>query len=315
MRKILAATLALGLAAALATPAFAQYGMDKKGPKNAATPDLPRCDRPLGRAAIQEPATRWWEGLGLSNPEALLKLFALRSGCLRIVDRTGGLAMRNQESALNSSGDLQRGSNLGHGQIAVADYFIIPDIANSNRNSGGSNIGGAVGSFLPGGFGALAGGLRVKKSEAHTLITLEDARTTEQLYIAEGLAQKSDLSFGGGGGFGGWSGFGALAGSGYTDTDIGKVISAAYFNAFVDLVHYMQGQQPGATAAAAPAASQRTTAPIQVRAGPSGTARVVYSLAAGASVYPTGQRNGVWMEVDDENGNRGWVPSTMTTAR
>ena len=313
--RILIASWAFGLAASLAAPAFAQYGMDKNGPKNGATPDLPRCERPLGRAAIQEPATRWWEGLGLSNPEALLKLFALRSGCLRIVDRNGGLAMRNQESALNSSGDLQRGSNLGHGQIAVADYFIIPDIANSNRNSGGANIGGAVGSFLPGGFGALAGGLSVKKSEAHTLITLEDARTTEQLYIAEGLAQKSDLSFGGGGGFGGWSGFGALAGSGYTDTDIGKVISAAYFNAFVDLVHYMQGQQPGATAAAAPAASQRTTAPIQVRAGPSAGARVVYSLAAGASVYPTGQRNGVWMEVDDENGNRGWVPSTMTTSR
>jgi len=315
MRKFFIASLAFGLGASLAAPAFAQYGMDRNGPKNGATPDLPRCERPLGRAAIQEPATRWWEGLGLSNPEALLKLFALRSGCLRIVDRNGGLAMRNQESALNSSGDLQRGSNLGHGQIAVADYFIIPDIANSNRNSGGANIGGAVGSFLPGGFGALAGGLSVKKSEAHTLITLEDARTTEQLYIAEGLAQKSDLSFGGGGGFGSWSGFGALAGSGYTDTDIGKVISAAYFNAFVDLVHYMQGQQPGATAAAAPAASQRTTAPIQVRAGPSGTARVVYSLAAGASVYPTGQRNGVWMEIDDENGNRGWVPSTMTTGR
>ncbi|MGI9170395.1 MAG: hypothetical protein ACR2FH_09495, partial [Caulobacteraceae bacterium] len=287
MRNLFIAALALGFIASAATPALAQYGMDKKGPKNAATPDLPRCDRPLGRAAIQEPASRWWEGLGLSNPEALLKLFALRSGCLRIVDRNGGLAMRNQESGLNSSGDLQRGSNLGHGQIAVADYFIIPDIANSNRNSGGSNIGGAVGSFLPGGFGALAGGLRVKKSEAHTLITLEDARTTEQLYIAEGVAQKSDLSFGGGGGFGSWGGFGALAGSGYTDTDIGKVISAAYFNAFVDLVHYMQGQQPGATAAAAPAASQRTTAPVQVRAGPSGGARVVYSLAAGASVYPT----------------------------
>ncbi len=48
----------------------------------------------------------------------------------------------------------------------------------------------------------------MKKSEAHTLITLEDARTTEQLYIAEGVAEKSDLSFGGGGGFGGWSGSG-----------------------------------------------------------------------------------------------------------
>jgi len=316
MGKTLAAALALGFVASLpASAAFAQYGMDKNGPKNAATPDLPHCDRPLGRAAIQEPQNRWWEGLGLSNPEALLKLFALRSGCLRIVDRNAGLAMHTQETGLNASGDLQRGSNVGRGQVAAADYFIIPDIANSNRNSGGSNIGAAAGSFLPGAFGALAGGLRVKKSEAHTLITLEDARTTEQLYVAEGTAQKSDVSFAAGGGFGGWGGFGALAGSGYSDTDIGKVISAAYFNSFVDLVHYMQGQQPGQTAAAAPAASQRATAALQVRAGPSSSARVVYSLAAGASVYPTGQRNGVWMEIDDENGNRGWVPSTMTTSR
>jgi curli biogenesis system outer membrane secretion channel CsgG len=316
MRSSLIVALSCGaILVGSAMPAAAQYGMDKNPPKNSATPDLPRCDHPLGRAAIQEPETRWWEGLGLSNPEALLKLFALRSGCLRIVDRNAGLAMHNEETGLNASGDLQRGSNIGRGQVAAADYFIIPDIANSNRNSGGSNIGGALGGFLPGGFGALAGGIHIKKSEAHTLITLEDARTTEQLYVAEGNAQKSDMSFGGGGGMGSWSGFGALAGSGYSDTDIGKVISAAYFNAFVDLVHYMQQQQPGQEAASAPAASQRTTAPIQVRAGPSSTAKVVYSLAAGASVYPTGQRNGVWMEVDDENGNRGWVPSTMTTSR
>jgi hypothetical protein len=307
--------MAAAIAGFLATPAAAQYGMDKKGPKNAATPELPHCDRPLGRAAIQEPESRWWEGLGLSNPEALLKLFALRSGCLRIVDRNGGLAMRNQESALNSSGDLQRGSNLGHGQIAVADYFIIPDIADSNRNSGGSNVGAAAGSFLPGGFGALAGSVRVKKSEAHTLITLEDARTTEQLYVAEGVAQKSDVSFGGGGGGGGYGGFGGLVGGGYSDTDIGKVISAAYFNAFTDLVHFMQSQAPGQTAANAPAASQRTIQAIRVHAAASAASRVVFSLQAGASVYPTGQRSGVWMEIDDENGNRGWVPSTMTTAR
>jgi hypothetical protein len=315
MRFLLAAAVTVGLSLGLAAPAAAQYGMDKNGPKNATTPDLPRCTQPLGRAAIQEPATRWWEGLGLSNPEALLKLFALRSGCLRIVDRNGGLAMHNEETSLNASGDLQRGSNVGRGQVAAADYFIIPDIANSNRNSGGSNIGGALGGLLPGGFGALAGSISVKKSEAHTLITLEDARTTEQVYVAEGAAQKSDVSFGGGGGMGGWSGFGALAGSGYTDTDIGKVISAAYFNAFVDLIHYMQSQQPGEAAANAPIASQHTTAAVQVRAAPSPTAKIVYSLAAGATVYPTGQRNGVWMEVDDENGNRGWVPSTMTTSR
>jgi curli biogenesis system outer membrane secretion channel CsgG len=289
--------------------------MDKNGPKNTLTPDLPRCERALGRAAIQEPKDQWWVRYGLGNPESLIKLFALKSGCLRIVDRNGGLAMRNQEAGLNEGGDLQRGSNVGRGQVAAADYFIVPDIAEQNRNSGGSNLGAVAGSFLPGGFGSLAGSMHVKKSEAHTLLTLVDARTTEQLYVAEGAAQKSDISFGAGGGGGGWGGFAGLAGGGYSDTDIGKVIGAAYFNAFVDLVHYMQAQQPGEAAANAPISSQRTTAPVQLHAAPSLSAKVVYTLQPGASVYPTGQRNGIWMEVDDENGNRGWMSSAFATSR
>ncbi|MDT9105934.1 hypothetical protein RSW49_23665, partial [Escherichia coli] len=89
---------------------------------------LPHCDRPLGTAAVQEPQNRWWLQYNLSSPEALLKLFAARSGCLRIVDRNGGLAMRQTESALGQTGDLRRGSNVGRGQVAAADYFLIPDI-------------------------------------------------------------------------------------------------------------------------------------------------------------------------------------------
>ncbi|MGH6993474.1 MAG: hypothetical protein ACREEH_09080, partial [Caulobacteraceae bacterium] len=220
-----AALCGLGLAT-LASPAMAQYGMDRNGAKNNMTPDLPRCSRPLGAAAIREPDHDWWTGLGLSNPEAILKFYALRSGCVRIVDRNGGLQMRRQEEGLNTSGELQRGSNFGGGQVMAADYFIVPDIVASNANSGGHNFGGMIGGFLPHGFGALAGGLSTHSSEAHVLITLEDSRTTEQVYIAEGAAKKTDISFGGGGGFGGWAGFGALAGSGYTNTDIGKVIMA-----------------------------------------------------------------------------------------
>jgi hypothetical protein len=147
------------------------------------------------------------------------------------------------------------------------------------------------------------------------LLTLEDARTTEQLYVAEGAAQKSDISFGAGGGGGGWGGLAGMAGGGYSDTEIGKVIGAAYFNSFVDLVHYMQTQQPGQTAADAPVASQRVTAAVKVRAQPSPVAKIVYTLQPGASIYPTGQRNGIWMEVDDENGNRGWMSSALASVR
>lgn len=320
MRKItISVALALLAAALTASPAAAQYGMDKKGPKNAATPELPRCAQPLGRAAIQEPETRWWTELGLSSPESLLKLFAARSNCLRIVDRNAGLAMRNQEADLGASGDLRRGSNVGRGQVAAADFFIVPDIANSNSNSGGNNIGaiaGAFGNHL-GGFGALAGGLRTKKSEAQALITLVDARTTEQLYVAEGVAQKTDVGFELGGGAGGWGGFGAAAGGGYGNTEIGKVITAAYFNAFVDLVGYLQHSAPTGEQAKQAAGVQAYTAtkPVTLRRTPSTQAGAVRVFQPGELVYPTGQRNGIWWEADDENGNRGWVTSTSISPR
>ncbi len=310
----------LAAAAAIATlsmsaPAQAQYGMDRKQPRNAATPELPRCQTPLGTVSIKEAESRWWTQLGLSNPETLLKLMATRSNCLRVVDRNGGLAMRGVERDLAESGELQRGSNLGRGQIKVADYILVPDIVNSDSNTGGANIGAALGSFVPGGAGALLGGLRTQRAQAQALLTLVDARTTEQLYVAEGVAQKTNIGFAGGGGAFGTTGIGALAGGGYSDTDIGKVITAAYFNAFIDLIGYMSGAQPGAAAAAAPIQAYTATGPVVMRAQPSTNAPAVRSFSGAAMIYPTGQRNGVWWEVDDETGNRGWVPSTMLTAR
>jgi hypothetical protein len=69
-----------------------------------------------------------------------------------------------------------------------------------------------------------------------------------------------------------------------------------------------------AAAAAAPAALV-TTQDLPLRAAAAPTAAVLGSLRAGASVYPTGARNGVWMEVDDDNGIRGWMSSAFAKPR
>ncbi len=54
---------------------------------------------------------------------------------------------------------------------------------------------------------------------------------------------------------------------------------------------------------------------ITMRGGPTPGATRVRDFHSGDLVYPTGQKNGVWWEVDDENGNRGWVASTKITPR
>jgi len=68
-------------------------------------------------------------------------------------------------------------------------------------------------------------------------------------------------------------------------------------------------------AAAVATAALVTTQDLPLRAAAAPTAAVLGSLRAGANVYPTGARNGVWMEVDDDNGIRGWMSSAFARPR
>jgi hypothetical protein len=40
-------------------------------------------------------------------------------------------------------------------------------------------------------------------------------------------------------------------------------------------------------------------------------AKVVRDLDPGMTLYPSGDKNGIWWKVTDELGNEGWVPSTL----
>src|SRR5437588_5826445 len=94
--------------------------------------EIPTCSRKIGSLAIHEPTNRWWEPLGLESPEALLKVFVMKSGCFTLVDRGRGFDMAQQERALAGAGTLQGGSNIGAGQVRAADYVLVPDIVTKN---------------------------------------------------------------------------------------------------------------------------------------------------------------------------------------
>lgn len=238
-------------AALLAMPAQAADKSSGRKAQEKGQAEIPICTKRLGTVAIVEPDTNWWQQLGLGSPEAVIKLFVMKSGCFGLVDRNKGLASRNIERALADSGELQRNSNIGRAQVKAADYFIVPDIVSQNSNSGGNALGGLVGGFLGGRtFGALAGGISIKKKEANVLLTLVNARTTEQERMTEGYARKSDLSFGGGGGAGWFGGLAAVGGGGYQNTDIGQVLVLAYLDAYTKLVTQLGGLPENASAAA-----------------------------------------------------------------
>ena len=245
---------AAGLAVAASPAMAADKGSSARQQQAKKTAEIPHCTRRLGTVAIVEPDNQWWRELNLGSPEAILKVFIQQSGCFGIVNRGRAMASRNMERAMADSGELQAGSNLGKGQVKAADYYLQPDIVSSNKNSGGNALGGMLGGMLGGRtFGALAGGISIKKSEANVTLSIVNARTTEEEALTEGYSRKSDLSFGAGGGAGWWGGFAAAGGGGYQNTEIGQVIVLAYLDAYTKLVTQLGGL-PANAAAAAPRA-------------------------------------------------------------
>ena len=307
MSRSLRFCAAFALAGAIAAPAFAESINEKQERKQA---QIPVCSHKIGTAAIYEPENKWWVGLGLESPEALIKVFVMKSGCFTLVDRGKGFSYAQQERSLAGEGELRQGSNMGKGQMKAADYVIVPDIVSKNANSGGTNVGGFLGGLIGGGVGAIVSGLNIHSSTADVVLTVTDVRSSEQVAMEEGHGSKSDVSFGVGGG--GWWGGGAagLGVSNYQNTEIGQVVTLAYIDAYTKIVGDLGGLSGNASADnAQQAVTMAKPGHMYKQAG--GKGGIVRKLDAGMMLYPTGNKDGVWWEVKDELGNQGWVSSLL----
>lgn len=255
MRAIVTGALALAVAT-VASPAIAKPAKPSSGRQEQVqgTREIPRCTRNLGALAIVEPENQWWREFNLGSPEAIIKVFVQRSGCFTLVNRGRAMQSRAMERAMADNGELQRGSNLGRGQVRAADYFLQPDIVSANRNSGGSAVGGILGGVLGGTVGAVVGGINVRKGEANVTLSIVNARTTEEMALTEGYFRKRDLGWGAGGGLFGGGAFGGAGAGGYENTEIGQIIVLAYLDAYTKLVTELGGL-PANAAEAAPRAN------------------------------------------------------------
>lgn len=309
--------LAALAAAAIITPAMplaaqikSKAGKEIEKDRAQKTAELPICAKPIGTLALADPENienRWWTSLGLSSPEALIRVYVQQSKCFRLVNRSNrGMAAMATERTLAAAGETRRGGTFGKGQMVEADFTVIPDIVSSNANKGGLKIGGLLGGFVPGIGGALLGGLDIKKRSANVILNVVNNKSSEE-YVAEGQSKKSDLGFGGGGGIFGGGILAAGGASGYDNTEMGQVIALAYLDAYTKLVNDLGGltdaiggQQAERAVAMTRAGRMFTTASL--------SSKVIKPLDAGAMLYPTGNKqDGLW-EVEDELGTKGWVP-------
>lgn len=216
------------------------------GPQGAqgAAHALLRCDAPVATVALAENP----HGYVMSSqyrlppsPVPLVKLLAQQSGCFRVVDRGAGLRGTVQEQELKEAGVLRReGSTLERGRGYEAQYTLTPSLTFSEQDAG-RGLGGVI-AMIPvlRDIAGLAGLVeQVKFKEAQTALLLSDNETTEQVAAATGAARTTDLGVGGLvlGRLGG------AAGAGWSNTNEGKVIAAAFLDTHNQLVVQVRALQ------------------------------------------------------------------------
>ncbi|MGF1644914.1 MAG: CsgG/HfaB family protein [Thiotrichales bacterium] len=208
-----------------------------------ANPDLERCAKPLGTLALDEDTSAPWywrltNEYKLTSTRPVLRMLVQQSNCFVVVERSAsGMGQMQRERALMESGELRGGSNFGKGQMVAADYAMSPNIVFSANDTGG--LGGAIGGRLGGSLGAAVLG-SVKFREANTILTLVDNRSGVQVAVSEGSSKKADLGL-----FGGLLGGSAAGGlGGYTKTPEGKVIAAAFTDAYNQMVRAVKDYRP-----------------------------------------------------------------------
>ncbi len=304
---ILSATVAMIAGASISNAALPKGAQAQKEKRQA---EIPVCDKKYGAIAIVEPENKWWVAHNLGSPETVIKVFVNQSKCFTLVDRGKGMAAAQAERALASSGELRGRSNVGKGQVKAADYVMVPDLVSSNKNAGGNAIGGLLGGLIGGGAGAMLGGINLKKKSADVVLTVTDVRSSEQVAMIEGHSNKTDLGWAGGGAVFGGGALIAGGASGYSDTEIGKVITLAYLEAYIKLVDQFKALPDNASAANAQQ-SVSMAKPGRMYATSSTKGKVVRTLDPGMMLYPTGEKKEIMWEVEDELGNKGWVSSVL----
>lgn len=275
------------IAIALAAPAAAMAKDDLV---------LATCEQSLGTIAVVDGDIQGWSEYGLGSPRELINSLAVESGCFTPHSAAAG----------NPTDFLM---NVVAGDSEEVDKSI--EVAKSAAMEGlvRSGAAGSILSKVPVG-GALIGmfgGLGGKKKRVAAGIKLISPASGLTIATGNGEVKKSSLSFGGSGG---WTA-GASA-AGYTKSKDGKMLVEAFviaFNGLVDQSETIQSvprvQVAAAQAPQEPAAA--TAIDTVLLQGPDPSAAVVRELRQGTELSPTGNREGLFIEVEDNYGTKGWI--------
>jgi len=262
---------------------------------NDETVNLTRCERPYGSIAVVEGDNQGWPAYGLSSPRGLITSMAVESGCFTVQDPASGVpASYLMNVVAGDKEEIDKGTEMA--KAAVVEGLVRSGAA--GQLLGRVPMGGA----LMGAFGGFGG----KKKTIAAGIRMISPQTGMTIVSGQGAVTKTAYSFGGASGLAS-----AVQGSGYGGSKDGRQLGTAFIMAFNSVI-----AQGSALTRSAPVAAMLSTPATpgafiaidtKMLEAPVRTAAVVRSVRAGTALKPTGQRQGLFVEMTDDFGSKGWV--------
>ncbi len=260
--------------------------------KEAAVPELVRCEAPIGSIALVEGDQAGWSTWGLGSPRSLIAALAQESGCFTIDNPADATPAKFLVTLIaGSQEEVDKGMELAKGAATEA---LVRSGAASGLLRGVPGAGAMLGMF---------GGLGGKKKTIAAALKVVSPANGLTIASGQGVVTKSSINFGGSN----WAS-GAANAAGYGASKDGKLLTEAFVVAFNALVAQRSLMEGGSEPAAAPAKADAVVAAETVmRAAAARDGAVVRNLRAGTQLTPTGRREGLFVEVKDSFGTTGWV--------
>lgn len=257
---------------------------------------LNKCDKSLGTVALVDGDTQGWTKYGLGSPRELIAALAVESGCFTVHNTASGKPATFLMNVI--AGDKEEVDKSIETAKGVAMEGLVRSGAASGMLRGIPGGGSMLGMF---------GGLGGKKKTVAAGIRLISPASGQTIAQGSGEVKKTSISFGGGGGTIGAVANGAT-GAAYAGSKDGQLLIEAFIKAF----NSVSAQGPALASmvpavAAAPAAQATTAVDTKMFASPDKAAATLRTVRAGTALSPTGQRQGLFVEVQDSFGTKGWI--------
>ena len=255
--------------------------------------ELVHCDASYGTIAVVDGDTQGWNKFGLDSPRGLVTAIAQESGCF---DVHNGASTTPANFLINIIAGDKEEVDLGiqTAKGVATDAFV-------RSGAAGHVLGKVPGAgALMGMFGGLGG----KKKVVAAGIRVVSPANGQTLVSGTGEVKKSTLSFAGGTG---WAAGADTAG--YSRSKNGKMLTEAFILAYNSVISQAGALSAVQTAASQTQESSKYTVAVDTNlyASAEQNAQTVRALRAETELTPTGGKSGLFVEVSDNYGTKGWV--------